>query len=357
MGRSPVFKDCSSLVEDLKKKSKKYPLIAELYIPIIKAHENKYKKEYETNNLDTDDWLHILYFQHLYLDLEEWAIFENLNNTEQGLKLINKSLDTDDTDGFKELCTDLLKSSMHPTINGVHNKLLDFFGELKGMLYFIKAGYNVKRIPTFKNKTADFSAEKEAEITSVECKFIHASNKIKSFIKRHLMYRSVVEKCHYILSPDLFDCENPPKDLNKRDLEKKDISTIKEFISDILINKRQLANIILPCGCTITYKDTVRPCCITIGVQVAFWGDQLKRFLEGYIRIRAEQASIQLKNHIDTKKCVYIFVELDGEYNILFEEMEHTVKSVLKEFKEKGKFDFELIIEIFPYEKVLLFQC
>lgn len=139
------FKDYGEFIDVLTKKAATYPLIRKLYIPIIED----YAKEYPEEKFDAILWLLIPYFQCLYFNNND-----RLHEIEKILNQIYKALGEQE---FDEMCNNLLEFVRNPSINGIYDKLLDFYGELSGMLYFIRKGYQIKRIERKSGeKTADF---------------------------------------------------------------------------------------------------------------------------------------------------------------------------------------------------------
>ena len=341
------FHDSQSLIEDLQKKSSKYPLIARQYLPIVEKHAKKYPK-----HLYFDDWLLIPYFQWLWLSTQEDSHGETarkwLDRHEDILKHIYNCLGEAK---FEEECKNLLTSVMHKTINGVHNKLLDFYGEMKGMLYFADRGYAITRIPRNSHKTPDFFAHKDKDTVLVECKFIHDSDSIGTFIRRYTYFLSenqVFWKTNRIRPLDCFFCNAHPKDLSSSNIE-----DLKKFINYVAVEKPSLHQVILDCDgqqVSVTYerKDVIGPNCVTIKNQVAYFSNELKKFLNEYVLRRAKQLTPQLIEFSQGRPqrlCAYIFIELDQEYNAPWEEMDKEKFRILENFKRNQGLDVEVILE------------
>ncbi len=331
------FKNCSTFVAELQKRSKKYPLINRFYIPIIKAHANKYP-----GFTDFEDWLCILYFQHLWLSVKEQLI-----KTERTLETIYQELSSE---AFDHLSRDLLEYCMHPTVDGVHNKLLDFYGELQGMIDFIEKGYKIKRIPRSDKPTADFYAEQGENSITVECKFIHVPDPIKRFINRYTRYLFAKDSTLQRFGGDKFSYATYPKDLTEENIKK-----LKKFVSLCISNNNIQSNkTTISCDCQVeivhTYDDKIAPNLIPIEDQVSFFGTELEKFLTEYVKKRAKQATRQVKSSAikDQKESIYIFIELAPGYNMPFEEMDHEKSRILGEFNKKHGLDIDIILKFFP---------
>ncbi len=349
-----LFSDYKPLVEVLKKNAACYPLISKLYIPIIETHSRKYK-----SFSDFDDWLIIPYFQYLWLALDiklgKWNR-KHLEQIECQLKKISMSLGMQ---GFEQMSQELLISVMHPAVNGVHNNLLNFFGELKGMEHFINLGYIIERIPREEGKkTPDFLAKKNSEVIVVECKFIHTSNLVQTFIERYDCYLRLLLKLrmlHGIRAWDkLFYIAQP------KDLQESKIKEIKKFVEQIVEKQPNSSRINLDLNVHIIYERREIPeiNLVPINNQVNFFTSELDHFLNDYVTRRAEQATPQLKGYSDgtKKECIYIFIELDKQYLLPYggmdckrKQMEEASKKKIEDhLKENLGLDISVVLEVFP---------
>jgi hypothetical protein len=308
-----LFTDHKSLIENLKEKSKNYPLIARLYLPIIE----KYAKKYLDHEIE--DWLCIPYFEFLYRQ-DAYGIAK-LNDIEKDLQQIYKNIGGE---RFKELCSDLIPFVAHPVINGIHDKLFDFYAELQGMLEFIKKGYSIERIKRSNKKaSADLRAIKPDGTCIVECKFIHASNRIKTFIKRYTRFLSIFcpeYKGNYGLATkiDIVINSKQPHELTQ-DL----INIIKNFIKEIIYKKLTTHEITLHYNvkgeqhsCKITYKMYmgIGLCTVTIQDQLNFVEQQLEDLNNTYIsRLIKKASDKQLANATSNGEstCLFICIQLD----------------------------------------------
>ncbi len=347
MNRKKIFNSSLDLVANLQNKALAYPLIAKLYIPLIEAHA----KEHPIF-ADFDDWLMIQYFYRLYCSTDEQlgaGCHAYLQKTEDDLSQIRKILGEVEYD---KLCQDFLNFASHPTIDGVHNKILDFYGELKGMLYFAGLGHAIARISRIDGKkTPDFIATRNDDHCVVECKFIHVSCPFRTFTNRYLrLLWDVPEltKPRNIKTWDEFTFPVHPTDLSQ-----KNIDNIKSFIHEIVENALSLHEMEteVKSKVKIRYerKEAIAEA-VAIDNQVALLGGQLRVFFDDYVARRIEQAKKQLHNsdQENQKQCVYIFLELDQEYNMPFGEMDVFKVQIIEDFLKKNKLDVDIIIETWP---------
>lgn len=307
-----LFTDHQSLIENLKEKSKNYPLIAKLYIPII---EN-YAKEHPTFN-DINDWLCIPWFEFLYRQDTE-----SLELIERDLEEIYKNIGEEK---FDELCSDLIEFTNHPVINGIHDKLFDFYAELMGMLEFIKKGYSIERIKRSNKKaSADLRAIKPDGTCIIECKFIHASNRIKTFIKRYTRFLSIF--CPDYKGNELLAWRIDFDQNNKQphELKQEHINLIKNFIKEIIYEKRMTHEITLHYNvkadaegnkeqhyCKIFYirKKELGACTVTIQDQLNFVEQQQEALNNTYVsRLIKTATERQLVKSTQNGESSYLFI-------------------------------------------------
>lgn len=345
---STQFKDCASLVNYLKARAKKYPLIDRLYIPIIQSHAKNYP-----NFSDFDEWLLLITFQLLWKSDddklgEHFSVY--LYETEKGLQQIYEALGEA---GFSRLCDSFLIFAKHRTVNGVHNKVLDFYGEIRGMKYFINNAYSIQRIERVDGKkSADFFAVKKDEVVVVECKFIHASNNLRTYAKRYMDYLSNYPELwlsNSIRPWHTFIYNEIPKELSDSNMKE-----IKDFINRIIKEKPVSLKLEMDLGYKgkIDYlrKEALAPALVTIRDQVEALKPCLGAFFDEYVYRRATQLLPQLEpySRAQHKPCAYIFIELDGEYNLPWDEMQQLKIDILEDFKNNHDLEIEIVIEMFP---------
>ncbi len=337
---SKIFQNHQVLIADLTKKAECYPLISQLYLPVIKEHIKTYGSA-----IDCDDWLFIPHFQWLWLsdnDNELGLSCKNrMEKMEIDLKKIYESLGKDE---FKKMCADLLPFAKHKTVNGVHNKLYDFYGELKGMLHFINMGYSIERIPREDDKkTPDFRATKDGDVVIVECKFIHESEPVKTFVKRHITFLET--KPGFWESGSLRPWHNFSYSAHPQDLEESHIKDLKNFINQIVDEKRNSNDIKLkhPYKVNVHYerKDTIELGLVTIEDQLSYAEDQLEIFFKEYIFRRITQLTPQLKQYAkeSERQCAFIFLELDTIYDLPYAEMDKLKEQIKENFKKRLSID------------------
>jgi hypothetical protein len=250
------FSNNVALIEDLEKKAECYPLIRRLYIPLIEHHENEYP------SAEIDDWLLSLWFQFLWLSGNSSWNVEMLNRLTLHEKELEQVYDELGADGLRQLCENLLVFAKHKTVNGVHSKLLDFYGELRGVLHFINNGYKVEIIPRKEGKkTADFFAIKDRIRIVVECKFVRASNPIRTFIERYTRYLNTRKQLctgfeNMRLRPGLFSYGAPQRLLKQypKDLNSSDIKLLKIFVDQIVDDEKSIHEVDLDGGYTVSYE-------------------------------------------------------------------------------------------------------
>lgn len=336
-----------SLTEHLQIKAKPYPLFTRLYLSIIMEYSKVDK------STDCEDWLCIPHFELLFRNDDE-----SLHKLEDDLKLVFHCLGNKE---FEKLCSDLLSFSKHPTINGVHNKLLDFYCELSAIVYFIKEGYTVQRIPTKENgRTPDLQAIRENDIIAIECKFIHASNPYKTFIYRFtrlLSFFSDEYKSHSIRPWDQFTYPL----IKPNGLTKQNITAIKLFIKEIVHNKLHTHEAIVHYSTKnalgqkenhtdkICYhrKEELPVAPVTIEDQVSFLGSELQNWYDYYVTRRAEQTKPQLDSAKSTHStnCAFLYIQLDDKYNAPWEEISSIKAKIQNDFKTRYQEELTIIIK------------
>lgn len=341
-----IFQNSYELTEDLKKKAESFPLIARLYLPIIHKHAKKYPAF-----TDFDDWLCILYFHYIWYSKDDsWRLQckQILFDAENNLNRLHAALGEAQ---FEILCQDLLTMAMHPNIEGVHNQLLAFYGELRGILYFANAGYKITRIQRedgMKGKTPDFRAVRDEDVAIVECKFILASGPERTFIKRYTWF---LHNCYGIKNvPALYNFvySSSPKELNSNNIAdiKKFLNTIVagEVITDLTLDRNYRVNI------NYEQEKTIGGYPVTIETQVMHLEEKFTAFLFQYILRRVMQLTPQLKlySQENERLCAYIFIELDPEYNAPWKDLEQAKSRVLDYFEKNHGFSIDVVLETFP---------
>lgn len=331
----------SEFIKNFEQKMDKYYFIKKLYGPL-------FKRCVENSLIKNDfDLFHIPYFEFLLIsDI-------NLAQVEKDLEKIYKNIGNDQ---FEQLCNNLNSYANHKTINGIHNKLLDFYSELKAMLKFIDEGYAIKLIPCSSVKTPDFQAIKANHIVVVECKFKHSSNPIHTYIKRLSRFLGLFYPPYQnsmFLSQDIsfeVSSEFP------RDLTQENIDNIKEFISDIVHKQLDTHTIVLSYenknsdlrknithSCKIMYQRNKMPdlALIPIHEQAAFVDQQLREFDKNNIERLINTADRQIntyiqdnhRNALNISKHIFILVQLDDPISMTWES-ENLVSSDLKKRKD-----------------------
>lgn len=88
---------------------------------------------------------------------------------------------------YKQLNNEFIKEYINTnTINGFHDKFYEFNNELLAIEHYLKKGAQVKRIKRKSgNKTPDLKVIFGGKVFFVECKFIHNSRPIKSYVARY----------------------------------------------------------------------------------------------------------------------------------------------------------------------------
>jgi len=314
--------NCHVLVEDLMKKSEKYSLIKRLYLPIIATYADKYCIE---------DWLSVPYYEFLYrqdetrLKILETFLEEIYNNIEEN--------------EFKVLCSDVISYVKHPTCNGIHEKLFEFHTELEGMHWFSKKDYRIQRISrSNKEPRPDFRADKQGSSCIVECKFIHASNPIKTFINRYTRFLSLFcpdYKGNELLALDIdynINCRFP------HELTKEHIGIVKLFIKEIICEKRIVHEVVLAyevknsegkkeqhsCRLAYTRGKPLSPCIVAIDDQLNFVEGQLNDFRKDYVaRLIQTATNRQLGKYVQKGESAYLFIciQFDKQFSPPWEEI------------------------------------
>jgi len=347
------FKDCFSLVEELKKKCKNYPLIMKWYIPIIEKH----KKKYKNHDINFDDWLLIPFFQALIFSSPDGL--KQLESVEEKLQLINRFFKET---RLEELLRDFHKDAMHPRINCVYNKIVDFYTELEAIVYYINSGYNVEKISVNLLKTADFCIAKNdypEDISIVECKRMHPSNPYKVFIELYisLLSRSGVLRKNEIFSFDLKFSFYLKADKFPQDLSGEEIIYIKKMINEHVQQKKIIS--VFDCGkCKIEceYKPKMETHTVSIENQILFLIDRFEIFFENNIVRTIGEAGEQANSSAEKKykKYVYISVGFDQENPFLTqEELEDMIKDLFVNQKSKINItDITIILKIDGYNPI-----
>lgn len=313
-----MFNDYESLIEELKKKAKNYPLLAKVYIPIIENHAKESPK-----HKDIDDWLCIPWFEYLY---QQDTV--KLYSLEKGLQDIG-------IQNFEKLCEEIYDATRHPVINGIHDKLFENQAELWGMREYISQGFSVEKIKrSDKESTPDLRATKADCIYVIECKFIHASDRIKTFIKRYTrflgLFCSAYKDNESLISKLDFEINSKQPHELTQDL----IDLIKNFIKEIIYKKLATHETTLHynvkgeqhfCKITYTRDREPEPCLVSIQNQLTFVEQQLKCLHDGYIsRLIQTTKKKQLAKaeSAGVPTCLFICVQLDESLLLPWEGIE-----------------------------------
>ncbi len=331
-----LFKSSESLVADLEKKSKNYPLTVQLYLPVIERHAKKYQ-----DFTDFDDWLLVTYFKLMWHAIEQTDYGEQcrlrLTDIEHRLGKIYTSIGGS---GFEAMCQDLLKDAMDPAVNGVHWKILDFYAELKAIEYYIDKGYSIERIPPSVNKMPDFRAKKNDGIVLVEVKFIHPSNPIKDYISRYIAFLSGLSDSSFNIKTHFGMATGQSFSYRGKlgNFKQKDFNGVKQFINAIFRNNENPKKLELERSHTteICYRreDKIPACLVTIENQILFCIEQLTIFLNDYVLRRKEQAKTKFGGSYNNT-CVYILVQHDEKdnppYDEFYEQKSNAIEAFIQE--------------------------
>lgn len=325
----------SEFIKKIEQKMDKYYFVKKLYGPL-------FKRCVEKSLIKNDfDLFHIPYFEFLLTS------DKNLKQVEEGLEKIYRNIGNGQ---FEQLCNNLNSYAKHKTINGIHNKLLDFYSELEAMLKFIDEGYVIQLIPCSRAKTPDFQATKANQIVLVECKFKHSSNQIHTYIKRLTRFLGLFYppyKNSMLLSQHISFEVNSEFSM---DLTQELIDNIKEFISDIVHKQFDTHTIVLSSSrenithsCKIMYERNkmLGPALVTMHEQAVFVDEQLREFDKNSIERLIETADRQIDTYIQSNhrnapnisKHIFILAQLDDPISMTWEN-ENLVSSDLKKRKD-----------------------
>lgn len=330
--------DHRDLLQRLYHSGKEYPLLTSTYTPII---ENYYKQVPRSEFIC--DWLCIPHFEFLYC-----SSTDQLQALENELQLVSKAIGNEE---FKRLQNGVINGcSKSFPINSIHNKILDFRGELLAIKYHYEKGYKVQQIPTSSEKNQqrpDIKVVNANETTAVESKFVHDTRPITRYLHRYIRMLSFCWEPYIKSKRFLIDkvyCDINESKTNILPLSLDNTNEIKQFAQKIILDNPDEYSTTLVCkireenekksvtqSITLSYEkqEELPSDPSTICSQANFISTELDSLRIYLDRLRNDRIIPQLSYAGDNgwSKSAFICIKLDEEFGAPFTECKDAVKN------------------------------
>jgi hypothetical protein len=339
------------LIKKLRNGGEKYPLLSEMYIPVI---ENFYSTVPNFGNVY--DWLCLAHFEFLFCQEDE-----RLLGLENELKKINDGIGRSSYNEIKELfhneSAGISSQTAISPINSIHNKIFGLRCELLAIKHFLDTGYSVQKIKESNvrgEKRPDLKATNSEKTTGIECKFIHNTRPITQFIYRYtrmlsFCWEPYINSSRFII--DKFYCSVNESSTNILPLSLENTNQIKEFIKHIILNQPKEHSTNLTCkirkndseksnkeDITLFYykQDKIPPNLVPIPSQASFAFSQLDGLRQYLKRLRENRIIPQLAyaDQHGWEKHAFLCIQLDTEFLAPFDKVENAIKNKFEIIKE-----------------------
>lgn len=166
----------SELEDQLFEKLKKYPQLFAFYEEMFRVRVKK------------DDWLENDLVRYVFL----------MNNQDEGLEIINNSIDYAIKNNCKDVI-DQLQTELKGSEGGFDGHFHDLWAELNALSYLIDNKYkNIKKIPRKNGKTPDFETTKDGKKYLIEVKNFRVSSNLLNYVVIQLEVKRM-------LNPELYN--------------------------------------------------------------------------------------------------------------------------------------------------------
>lgn len=324
---------------------KDYPLILQVYLPIIKRHYEKYRKEYFKEKVVYD------HYEWFMIDIFKAAFFQNFEMLKQTEEELQKLKNVLGEKSFRLYSRDLLKQCMHVLIFEVYKKIIDFYTEMQCALKFYNQGYIIIRIlKKAKGQQPDFKAAKGDKIVVIECKTFHMPNDlINASIKIQSIKKYLISNDQIIENTENFNCPNDfyMKDILKNfNLSIKDWANLKKIIFSIQESDENKKFVFeyKKHSFEFFYKPVISvwgrgPCLnysnlILIQDKIHFIQERIKRYILKQSKSVIMKAKEQLSEDLEYEKCkklLYVIVILNKQDLLPFEGMDKMKEEIKKD--------------------------